>query len=319
MTPLEPSDLANFPTRQPCYDELQYKICMICNRAITKSVEAAHMLACKEAMVQRARERKARQEAAALATAAPPTSVAATATTTEEAGEGCAGVRQADPPPTLEVGASGRKRKATGSVYKDKPQKASKLRRKRGEAVPIDVERHCGVPLPNGLLCARSLTCKCHTMGAKRAVRGRSGPYDLLLAAHRRRGMRTLYPSLCSFSANPQIQKCKPSWLLHRSAKKPSKRRLSAMTGAWKLISSWTPLSGINHSLLCATRRHYLCTGGTSTIACERPWPVHCASVLLLLVLPTMEAKARVAAMASFPVCLHRHLSRRPLTLFLQA
>ena len=204
---------------------------MTCNRAITKPVEAAHILACKEAMLQGGKGRKARKEAAALAIAAPPGSVAATATTAGTR-EGCAGVPQAKPPPMLEVGTSGRKHKATGSACKDKSPKAPKPKRKRGEAVPIDVERHCGVPLPSGLLCARSLTCKCHTMGAKRAVRGRSGPYDLLLAAHRRRGMRALYSSLCSFSANPQIQKRKPSWLLYRSAKEPSERRLSTMTGA---------------------------------------------------------------------------------------
>jgi len=52
---------------------------------------------------------------------------------------------------------------------------------------PVDVEKQCGVPLPNGLLCARSLTCKSHSMGAKRAVMGRSQPYDVLLAAYQRK------------------------------------------------------------------------------------------------------------------------------------
>ncbi|KAI9716291.1 MAG: hypothetical protein M1828_000387 [Chrysothrix sp. TS-e1954] len=47
---------------------------------------------------------------------------------------------------------------------------------------PVDVERQCGVLLPNGSMCARSLTCKSHPMGAKRAVPGRSLPYDMLLA-----------------------------------------------------------------------------------------------------------------------------------------
>ncbi|RCK57255.1 SAGA-associated factor 73 [Candida viswanathii] len=43
---------------------------------------------------------------------------------------------------------------------------------------PVDVEKQCGVALPSGGLCARSLTCKTHSMGAKRAVPGRSAPYD---------------------------------------------------------------------------------------------------------------------------------------------
>ncbi|ANB15240.1 Sgf73p [Sugiyamaella lignohabitans] len=52
---------------------------------------------------------------------------------------------------------------------------------------PVDVERQCGVELPNGGLCARSLTCKTHSMGAKRAVKGRSAPYDILLAQYQRK------------------------------------------------------------------------------------------------------------------------------------
>jgi len=52
---------------------------------------------------------------------------------------------------------------------------------------PVDVERQCGVILPNGMPCARSLTCKSHSMGAKRAVPGRSLPYDMLLAAYQKK------------------------------------------------------------------------------------------------------------------------------------
>ncbi|EGP88691.1 uncharacterized protein MYCGRDRAFT_31190, partial [Zymoseptoria tritici IPO323] len=46
---------------------------------------------------------------------------------------------------------------------------------------PVDVEKQCGVELPQGGQCARSLTCKSHSMGAKRSVPGRSAPYDKLL------------------------------------------------------------------------------------------------------------------------------------------
>jgi hypothetical protein len=48
---------------------------------------------------------------------------------------------------------------------------------------PVDLERQCGVLLPNGQPCARSLTCKSHTVTAKRAVLGRSTNFDTLLAA----------------------------------------------------------------------------------------------------------------------------------------
>lgn len=52
---------------------------------------------------------------------------------------------------------------------------------------PIDVERQCGVPLPSGGFCARLLTCKTHSMGAKRAVPGRLAPYDVLLLQYQKR------------------------------------------------------------------------------------------------------------------------------------
>lgn len=46
---------------------------------------------------------------------------------------------------------------------------------------PIDLDRQCGVINDKGLPCSRSLTCKSHSMGAKRAVEGRSRKYDDLL------------------------------------------------------------------------------------------------------------------------------------------
>jgi SAGA-associated factor 73 len=45
----------------------------------------------------------------------------------------------------------------------------------------VDVDRQCGVINDKGLPCSRALTCKSHAMGAKRAVEGRSKPYDELL------------------------------------------------------------------------------------------------------------------------------------------
>lgn len=46
---------------------------------------------------------------------------------------------------------------------------------------PVDYDKQCGVINDKGLPCSRSLTCKSHSMGAKRAVQGRSKPYDELL------------------------------------------------------------------------------------------------------------------------------------------
>ncbi|EAQ90728.1 hypothetical protein CHGG_02663 [Chaetomium globosum CBS 148.51] len=66
---------------------------------------------------------------------------------------------------------------ASGAPPEPKP-KTSKLNG------PVDVEKQCGVILPNGQSCARSLTCKGHSMSAKRAVPGRSMPFDMLLVPY---------------------------------------------------------------------------------------------------------------------------------------
>jgi len=46
---------------------------------------------------------------------------------------------------------------------------------------PVDYDKHCGVINDKNMPCSRSLTCKSHSMGAKRAVQGRSRNYDELL------------------------------------------------------------------------------------------------------------------------------------------
>ncbi|THH18460.1 hypothetical protein EW146_g2525 [Bondarzewia mesenterica] len=51
---------------------------------------------------------------------------------------------------------------------------------------PVDLDRQCGVINDKNLPCSRSLTCKSHSMGAKRALAGRSRPYDELLLDWRR-------------------------------------------------------------------------------------------------------------------------------------
>ena len=86
----------------------------------------------------------------------------------------------------------GKKRKTEGEDDKDKEPKKKKKKEEPKPKVPkpkgpVDVEKQCGVPLPNGGQCARSLTCKSHSMGAKRSVPGRSLPYDMLLQAYQKK------------------------------------------------------------------------------------------------------------------------------------
>ena len=62
--------------------------------------------------------------------------------------------------------------------------------------VPVDVEKQCGVWDPEKQsLCARSLTCKSHSMSAKRAVQGRSQPYDILLSLWQRKNQVKAAPA----------------------------------------------------------------------------------------------------------------------------
>lgn len=46
---------------------------------------------------------------------------------------------------------------------------------------PVDPNTRCAVPLPTGLPCTRLLTCKTHSLSAKRAVVGRRAPFDELV------------------------------------------------------------------------------------------------------------------------------------------
>jgi SCA7, zinc-binding domain len=79
--------------------------------------------------------------------------------------------------------------------YKDKPKSSAVFSytksgvgsRKSRHSRPVDVERQCAVSMPNGVPCARSLTCKSHSMGAKRAIPGRSLPYNMLLVAYQKK------------------------------------------------------------------------------------------------------------------------------------
>ncbi|KAH9066723.1 SCA7-domain-containing protein [Lactarius vividus] len=66
---------------------------------------------------------------------------------------------------------------------KGKADDAKGKKRKGEDFDPNDpnAPKHCGVINDKNLPCSRSLTCKSHSMGAKRAVKGRSKDYDELL------------------------------------------------------------------------------------------------------------------------------------------
>lgn len=86
-----------------------------------------------------------------------------------------------------------------GPNKKKKKKDEAKAKAPRPKA-PVDVEKQCGVELPQGGQCARSLTCKSHSMGAKRAVPGRSAPYDKLLMEYQRKNQAKMQKA--AFDAN---------------------------------------------------------------------------------------------------------------------
>lgn len=88
-----------------------------------------------------------------------------------------------------------------GPAKKKKKKDEGKPKAARPKA-PVDVEKQCGVELPQGGQCARSLTCKSHSMGAKRAVPGRSAPYDKLLMEYQRKNQAKLQKA--AFEASGQ-------------------------------------------------------------------------------------------------------------------
>ncbi|KAH9809341.1 SCA7, zinc-binding domain-containing protein [Melampsora americana] len=64
----------------------------------------------------------------------------------------------------------------------EEAKKANQKKMGRIKGGPVNVNEQCGVLIPpKDIPCARSLTCKTHSMGAKRSVPGRSAPYDVLL------------------------------------------------------------------------------------------------------------------------------------------
>jgi len=88
-----------------------------------------------------------------------------------------------DPHNQIEARKTGNKRKASPSPdepAKKKIKPTPKVTKGRMKG-PVDLDKQCGVINDKDLPCSRSLTCKSHSMGAKRSVPGRSKKYDELL------------------------------------------------------------------------------------------------------------------------------------------
>lgn len=181
---LDEKTTAAFPTNRPLDDQLDTVQCRHCRRPVLRTAAKDHIRECldkKQAKLKKKKEAKEAKEAAIRREK---------------------GIEDDDdgPPKNARKSSKGaldgegakksKKRKADGDAEKapakkkKKDEPKAKVPKPKG---PVDVEKQCGVLLPNGSMCARSLTCKSHSMGAKRAVPGRSLPYDMLLAQYQKK------------------------------------------------------------------------------------------------------------------------------------
>ncbi|OJD25249.1 hypothetical protein ACJ73_03385 [Blastomyces percursus] len=194
--------MATFPNGKLREAQLETVICKHCKRPVLKQTSAEHIRGCLKAKQEKARKKKEARDAANRAKEkALGKDKGKDGDDKGDDGTGLGGddggamkgQKSAKKSAAGEDGPKkGKKRKADGDDDKDKEPKKKKKKDEPKPKVPkpkgpVDVEKQCGVPLPNGGQCARSLTCKSHSMGSKRAVPGRSLPYDMLLQAYQKK------------------------------------------------------------------------------------------------------------------------------------
>lgn len=192
---MDEKTMAAFPTGKPRDDQLETVICKHCKRPVLKQTAAEHIRSCLKAKQEKARKKKEARDAANRAKAADSKDGDEKDDDKEgeDAMKGQKSAKKSAVKGMADDGTKkGKKRKADAEDDKDKEPKKKKKKDEPKPKVPkpkgpVDVEKQCGVTLPNGAQCARSLTCKSHSMGAKRAVPGRSLPYDMLLQAYQKK------------------------------------------------------------------------------------------------------------------------------------
>ncbi|KAK4546693.1 hypothetical protein LTR36_001911 [Oleoguttula mirabilis] len=193
-----PSNLAKaFPNGKLMADRPNVLKCNHCKRPVLKHAMPAHIERCLNKKQEKQRKKKEAKDARDAAAR-------------KERSQGDVSEDEEDGSKTTAAAKGGltasKKRKAVDENEEAAPSKKKKKKDADSKAkaprpkAPVDVEKQCGVELPQGGQCARSLTCKSHSMGAKRAVPGRSAPYDKLLAEYQRKNQAKLQKA--AFDAN---------------------------------------------------------------------------------------------------------------------
>ncbi|KAF2714738.1 SCA7-domain-containing protein [Pleomassaria siparia CBS 279.74] len=187
VNPLDEKTLSGFSTGRPIEDTVDVVQCKHCRRPVLRAVAANHIRDCLNKKQEKLKKKKEAKEAKDAALR-------------KEKGEkdddegGKNNARKSAVKGAVvdgEGAKKGKKRKIDGDAEKAPNAKKKKKDEPKPKAArpkgPVDVEKQCGVALPNSGFCARSLTCKSHSMGLKRAVPGRSLPYDMLLAQYQKK------------------------------------------------------------------------------------------------------------------------------------
>ncbi|CAI7612587.1 unnamed protein product [Penicillium glandicola] len=181
-----------FPTGKPREDDLlETVICKHCKRPTLKQTAAEHVRGCLKAKQEKARKKKeARDAANRLKAGDDRDDDGPDKLDGDNPNMGQKSAKKSATKGTEDGNRKGKKRKADEDDGKESKKKKKKDEPKQKTAKPkgpVDVEKQCGVNLPNGAQCARSLTCKSHSMGAKRSVPGRTLPYDMLLQQYQKK------------------------------------------------------------------------------------------------------------------------------------
>lgn len=190
MKPLDDKIAAAFPSGKP-FEDLQETVnCKHCKRPVLRNAAAQHIKDCLKKKQEKLQKKKEAKEAKDAALRKEKNGGVSPAPEAEDGADPKRARKTA-----LDIGdgmakKSGKKRKADdepkGASAKKKKKEDTKAKAAKAKG-PVDVEKQCGVILNNGAMCARSLTCKSHSMGAKRSVPGRSMPYDVLLAQYQKK------------------------------------------------------------------------------------------------------------------------------------
>lgn len=185
-----------FPTGKLMGDKPDTLKCTHCKRPVAKHAMSKHVEGCLNKKQEKQRKKKEAKDARDAAARK------------EKAGDSDEEDDDGSKKTASKTGGmtASKKRKATdegeeGSAPTKKKKKKDEPKAKAPRPkAPVDVEKQCGVELPQGGQCARSLTCKSHSMGAKRAVPGRSAPYDKLLLEYQRKNQAKMQKA--AFDAN---------------------------------------------------------------------------------------------------------------------